>query len=120
MRQLCKDDADTSRIKDKFEELAKKSQTFGEHLYQNTGVNAEGDGSGDYDTVPTSNPNRRKRHDPNNPGATREPGDVGIKGDVKMQQNYSTPDFEKGGTKTGTKSPCMQFWEMTSSHRLLL
>ena len=102
LRQLCKDDADTSRIKDKFEDLAKKSQTFGEHLYQNTGVNAEGDGPGDYDTGPTSNPNRRKRHDPNNPGATREPGNVGIKGDVKMQQNYSTPDFEKGGTKTGT------------------
>ncbi len=102
LRQLCKDDADTSRIKDKFEELAKKSQTFGEHLYQNTGVNAEGDESGDYDTGPTSNPNRRKRHDPNNPTATREPGDVGIKGDVKMQQNWSTPDFNKGGTKKGT------------------
>jgi len=102
LRQLCKDGADTSRIKDKFEELAKKSQTFGEHLYQNTGVNAEGDESGDYDTGPTANPNRKKRHDPNNPGATREPGDVGIKGDVKMQQNWSTPDYKKGGAKTGT------------------
>jgi molecular chaperone DnaK len=102
LRQLCKDDVDASRIKDKFEELAKKSQTFGEHLYQNTGVNAEGDESGDYDTGPTANPNRKKRHDPKNPGATREPGDVGIKGDVKMQQNYSTPDYSKGGTKTGT------------------
>ena len=82
--------------------MAEQSQTFGEHLYKNTGVNAEGDESGDYDTGPTANPNRRKRHDPNNPSATKEPGDVGIKGDVKMQQNWSTPDFKKGGTKKGT------------------
>ena len=102
LRQLCKDDAPTSRIKEKFDSLAEQSQTFGEHLYKNTGVNAEGDESGDYDTGPTANPNRRKRHDPNNPSATKEPGDVGIKGDVKMQQNWSTPDFKKGGTKKGT------------------
>ena len=99
LRELCKGD-DTDRIKEKFEELAKQSQTLGEALYSTVGTNVPGaeDGGTDH----SENPNRRKRHDPNNPSATREPGDVGIKGDVKMQQNWSTPDYKKGGAKKGT------------------
>ena len=99
LRELCKGD-DTDRTKEKFEELAKQSQTLGEALYSTVGTNVPGaeDGGTDH----SENPNRRTRHDPNNPGATREPGDVGIKGDVKMQQNWSTPDYKKGGAKTGT------------------